>query len=221
MVAWHADLGAHGYGCAGGVRPRRLPPDAHPAPNLAPVAAEDIRWILEVTAPRVQKLNQTIYRRERPRFGHSGPRPCTDRRGTGGGRYRPGRAGPSVGRPGPRWSSPGWSSIVMNADQRVTGSGPMRGAQQTYALLDERAPRSADATGDAAELGADSSLVTARQASRTRPAGPSPSTSAGRRWRRLETAWTASLSRESSCGSPRCTAGRPVADARYYPCTTN
>ena len=28
------------------------------------VAAEDIRWILEVTAPRVQKLNQTIYRQE-------------------------------------------------------------------------------------------------------------------------------------------------------------
>ena len=26
------------------------------------VAAEDIRWILQVTAPRVQKLNQTIYR---------------------------------------------------------------------------------------------------------------------------------------------------------------
>ena len=28
------------------------------------VAAEDIRWILDVTAPRVQKLNQTIYRQE-------------------------------------------------------------------------------------------------------------------------------------------------------------
>ena len=28
------------------------------------VPAEDIRWILEVTAPRVQKLNQTIYRQE-------------------------------------------------------------------------------------------------------------------------------------------------------------
>ena len=26
------------------------------------VAAEDIRWILQLTAPRVQKLNQTIYR---------------------------------------------------------------------------------------------------------------------------------------------------------------
>ena len=26
------------------------------------VAAEDIRWIMQVTAPRVQKLNQTIYR---------------------------------------------------------------------------------------------------------------------------------------------------------------
>ena len=27
------------------------------------VAAEDVRWILKVTAPRIQKLNQTIYRR--------------------------------------------------------------------------------------------------------------------------------------------------------------
>jgi hypothetical protein len=28
------------------------------------VAAEDIRWILEVTAPRVQKFNRPIYRQE-------------------------------------------------------------------------------------------------------------------------------------------------------------
>jgi hypothetical protein len=35
------------------------------------VAAEDIRWILEVTAPRVQKFNRPIYRQEvsiRPRW---------------------------------------------------------------------------------------------------------------------------------------------------------
>ena len=52
------------------------------------VAAEDIRWILEVTAPRVQKLNQTIYRQE-------GLDPATLDRGVAliveeleGGRYR-------------------------------------------------------------------------------------------------------------------------------------
>jgi hypothetical protein len=43
--------------------------------------------------------------------------------------------------------------IVMNAElERVICSGPMRGAQQTYALLDERAPRMASTGGDAAEL---------------------------------------------------------------------
>src|SRR5688500_11437075 len=41
----------------------------------------------------------------------------------------------------------------MNAELRgVICSGPMRGTQQTYALLEERVPRSADAAGDAAEL---------------------------------------------------------------------
>jgi hypothetical protein len=43
--------------------------------------------------------------------------------------------------------------IVMNAElQGVICSGPMRGRQQTYALLDERVPRATDVTGDAAEL---------------------------------------------------------------------
>jgi hypothetical protein len=43
--------------------------------------------------------------------------------------------------------------IVMNAElEGVTCSGPMRGAQQTYALLDERAPDSSAGSGDAPEL---------------------------------------------------------------------
>jgi DNA glycosylase AlkZ-like len=119
------------------------------------VAAEDIRWILEVTAPRVQKLNRTIYRRERLD-------PATLDRGLAlmveeleGGRYRTraelGQVLADQGLVGHRL---GLAYIVMNAElEGVICSGPMRGAQQTYALLDERAPRSADATGDAAELG--------------------------------------------------------------------
>jgi hypothetical protein len=118
------------------------------------VAAEDIRWILEVTAPRVQKLNHTIYRRERLD-------PATLDRGLAliveeleGGRYRTraelGQVLADQGLVGQRL---GLAYIVMNAELKgVICSGPMRGAQQTYALLDERAPRSADATGDAAEL---------------------------------------------------------------------
>jgi Winged helix DNA-binding domain len=163
------------------------------------VAAEDIRWILEVTAPRVQKLNQTIYRKE-------GLDPATLDRGVAliveelkGGRYRTraelgqaladqnlvsgfraARASRSesaavvVARRGndtsahsssvrrraisdARSSGLGLAYIVMHAElEGVICSGTMRGAQQTYALLDERVPRSGAAgsakEGDAAEL---------------------------------------------------------------------
>jgi DNA glycosylase AlkZ-like len=109
------------------------------------VAAGDIRWILAVTAPRVQKLNQTIYRQERLD-------PATLDRGLAviveeleGGRYRTraelGRALADRRLVGERL---GLAYIVMNAElEGVICSGPMRGAQQTYALLDERVPRSA------------------------------------------------------------------------------
>jgi len=118
------------------------------------VAAEDIRWILQVTAPRVQRLNQTIYRQE-------GLDQATLDRGAAitveelqGGRYRT-RAELAQG-----LADRGLASqrvhlayIVMNAElEGLICSGPMRGAQQTYALLDERSPSSAAKTGDASEL---------------------------------------------------------------------
>ncbi len=118
------------------------------------VAAEDIRWILEVTASRVQKLNQTIYRQH-------GLDPATLDHGLAviaeeltGGRYRT-RAELGQALADRRLPSRGiqLAYIVMNAElQGVICSGPTRGAQQTYALLDERAPRSGNATRDAAEL---------------------------------------------------------------------
>ena len=120
------------------------------------VPAEDIRWILEVTAPRVQKLNQTIYRQE-------GLDPTTLDRGVAliveelkGGRYRTrAELGQALADQHLVSQRLGLAYIVMNAElQGVICSGPMRGAQQTYALLDERAPRSAanPKEGDAAEL---------------------------------------------------------------------
>jgi DNA glycosylase AlkZ-like len=111
------------------------------------VAAEDIRWILEVTAPRVQKLNQTIYRQQ-------GLDPTTLDRGVavitkelGSGRHRTraelGQALADQRLPSQRLRL---AYIVMNAElEGVICSGPTRGAQQTYALLDERAPYSGDA----------------------------------------------------------------------------
>ncbi len=140
------------------------------------VAAEDIRWILEVTAPRVQKLNQTIYRQE-------GLDPATLDRGVAliveelkGGRYRTraelGQAladqhlvsgfraarasrSESAAVADARSSGLRLAYIVMYAElEGIICSGTMRGAQQTYALLDERVPRGASRAkeGDAAEL---------------------------------------------------------------------
>ena len=118
------------------------------------VAAEDIRWILEVTAPRVQQLNQTIYRQE-------GLDRATMYRGLvlivdelTGGQYRTrAELGQTLADQGLVSERLRLAYIVMNAElQGVICSGPMRGRQQTYALLDERVPHSADAAGDAAEL---------------------------------------------------------------------
>jgi Winged helix DNA-binding domain len=119
------------------------------------VAAEDIRWILEVTAPRVQKLNQTIYRQE-------GLDPATLDRGLAliveelkGRRYRTrAELGQALADQHLVSQRLGLAYIVMNAElQGVICSGPMSGAQQTYALLDERARSGAcPKEGDAAEL---------------------------------------------------------------------
>jgi hypothetical protein len=118
------------------------------------VAAQDIRWILQVTAPRVQKLNQTIYR------GEDLDQTTLDR-GVAviiselqGGRYRTraelGDALAAARLPSTRLAL---AYMVMNAELvGVICSGPMRGAQQTYALLDERSPGSAARMGDASEL---------------------------------------------------------------------
>jgi hypothetical protein len=108
------------------------------------IAAEDIRWILQVTAPRVQKLNQTIYRQH-------GLDPATLERGLAiiieeleGGRYRTRvELGKALADRGFAGQGTGLAYIVMNAELAgVICSGPVRGAQQTYALLDERVPHS-------------------------------------------------------------------------------
>ncbi len=118
------------------------------------VAPADIRWVLELTAPRVQKLNQTIYRQH-------GLDQATLDRGVAviaeeleGGQHRT-RAELAQALAGRGLVSQGigLAYVVMNAElEGVICSGPVRGAQQTYALLDERVPHSADVGGDIAEL---------------------------------------------------------------------
>jgi Winged helix DNA-binding domain len=118
------------------------------------VAAADIRWVLQLTAPRVQKLNQTIYRQH-------GLDQATLDRGVAviveeleGGRHRTrAELARAFAERGLVSQGIGLAYVVMNAELvGVICSGPVRGAQQTYALLDERVKRSADVGGDIAEL---------------------------------------------------------------------
>jgi Winged helix DNA-binding domain len=118
------------------------------------VAAADIRWVLQLTAPRVQKLNQTIYRQH-------GLDQATLDRGVAviveeleGGRHRTrAELARALAERGLVSQGIGLAYVVMNAELvGVICSGPVRGAQQTYALLVERVPRSANVGGGIAEL---------------------------------------------------------------------
>ena len=111
------------------------------------VAAADLRWIQAVTAARVQRLNGTIYRQQ-----GLGP-DVLDRalklimKELAGGAYLTraelGRVLAAEGLP--------LAYLIMNAElEGVICSGPMRGAQHTYALVSERVSDSAD--GDGGEL---------------------------------------------------------------------
>ena len=124
------------------------------------VAAEDLGWIAGVTAPRVQQLNGTMYRQ----LGLDQAR--LDRAATtivealsGGQHLTRAELGPLLDA-----SGTALAYLVMNAEvEGLIASGPMRGAQHTYAVLAERVsplggsggvPPGLDTavTGDAAEL---------------------------------------------------------------------
>lgn len=118
------------------------------------VAAEDIRWILAATSARVQQLNGTMYRRE-------GLGPTTLDRGAElirellrGGQYRTrAELGATLAAEGLVANRFRLAYVIMNAElEGLICSGPMRGAQQTYALLAERAPDAGSRAGDLGEL---------------------------------------------------------------------
>jgi hypothetical protein len=107
------------------------------------VTPADIRWLLTLTAPRVHavsayyyrrlELDATVLRRSRAIF----------ERALGGGTFltrtelAAALAGGGIEASGQRLAA-----VVMHAElERVICSGPRRGKQFTYALLDERAPR--------------------------------------------------------------------------------
>jgi hypothetical protein len=112
-------------------------------------AAEDIGWLLAVTAPRVQRLNGTMYRQQ------GLDQAALDRAAAtitdalaGGAELTRAELGGLLGTSGVRLAYQ-----VMNAElEGLVVSGAMRGAQHTYALLAERVPADRRRSGDLAEL---------------------------------------------------------------------
>lgn len=130
-----AELGAH-FDAGGLIRTHVLRPTWHL------VAPEDLRWLLELTAPRVHRANGTVYR-------NHGLDPATRHRGSEviAGALRGGRhltrsqlaevlsdAGlPSLGI--------GLGYLIMHAElSQIVCSGPMQGPKHTYMLIDDRVP---------------------------------------------------------------------------------
>jgi hypothetical protein len=118
------------------------------------VAAEDIRWILAATSARVQQLNGTMYQREgldQKTLDRGAELICELLRG---GQYRTrvelGAALAAEGLVAGRFRL---AYVIMNAElEGLICSGPMRGTQQTYALLAERAPEAGSRRADLGEL---------------------------------------------------------------------
>jgi winged helix DNA-binding protein len=112
-------------------------------------AAEDIGWLLAVTAPRVQRLNSTMYRQQKL------DQAALDRAAAtitdalaGGAELTRAELGALLGTSGVRLAYQ-----VMNAElEGLIVSGPMRGAQHTYALLADRVPADSRRSGDLSEL---------------------------------------------------------------------
>jgi hypothetical protein len=105
-------------------------------------AAEDIRWLLALTAPRVNALNAYYYRR----LGLDGSVLASTNavvaRALADGAYLTRKElATALGRARIPASGPRLAYIIMRAElDAIVVSGAMRGKQHTYALLDERAP---------------------------------------------------------------------------------
>ena len=116
------------------------------------VAAADIRWLLALTAPRVHRGNTTWYRTQGI---DDETRRVTRRvlvRELGGRRSRTrDELGVALTEAGLSAVGPRLAALVMQAElDGLICSGPRRGRRQTYALLDERVPPTAERGRDEA-----------------------------------------------------------------------
>jgi winged helix DNA-binding protein len=125
-----------------------------PRPTWHFLAAEDLRWILDLVGPRVQQANSAIHRRrlglEERDFERS---EAVIRSLLADGRAltRPELARP-IREAGIAFRDPNTIAyLVMHAELRaVICSGPRRGRQATYALVDQRIPPTAAKTREEA-----------------------------------------------------------------------
>lgn len=116
------------------------------------VAPADIRWLLGLTAPRVHAVNASYYRKlelDRATLtrGHD-----IVARALAGGRHRTRtELAAALADAGIHAHGQRLAYLLMHAElDALVCSGPLRGRQFTYALLDERAPRAAVPTPDEA-----------------------------------------------------------------------
>jgi hypothetical protein len=105
--------------------------------------AEDIRWLLTITAPRVNALNAYYNKQhelDKKLFTKSN---TLIARALDGGKHLTRRElAAALKRGGIRASGPRLAYLVMRAElDAIVCSGALRGKQHTYALLDERAPQ--------------------------------------------------------------------------------
>ncbi|MGN9906573.1 winged helix DNA-binding domain-containing protein [Phytohabitans sp. LJ34] len=106
------------------------------------VAPEDIRWLLRLTAPRVHATNAHVYRQVGLDAGAFATAHglLTEALAGGGYRTRKELAG-VVGAAGLPSTGFGLGYLLMHAElDGLVCSGPARGKEQTYALLEERVP---------------------------------------------------------------------------------
>jgi hypothetical protein len=116
------------------------------------IAAPDIRWMLELSAPRVHASNAHMYRTlELDDRAFARSRRILRRALEGGRSLTRAELAGALTRGGVSASGQRLAYIVMHEElDRILISGPRRGKQFTYMLLDERAPDAPSLTPDAA-----------------------------------------------------------------------
>ena len=170
VVAWFGAVQGQEYALAQWALALRLPPTTERAieaafaagdivrthamrPTWHFVAPTDIRWLQALTGPRVQQVNAGLYRNEgmdsdlRLRAKNAIVRALENAESL----TRPelGEALAQAGIPNPRFNRLAY--FVMDAElEALICSGPKRGNQQTYALLDRRVPPAPRLTRDEA-----------------------------------------------------------------------